>query len=138
MAERKLRLEDKVAIVTGAGSRGPGIGNGKATAILFAREGAKVLLVDRQAERMEETLEMINYEGGEVTTTLPHGLGRPKVIRPATPLPRRIFYNLLCDTRSVVVKLCITVVITHPTNDLKEIENGTKEERFRLSRNEKE
>ncbi len=44
MAERRARLEGKVAIVTGAGSRGPGIGNGKATAILFAREGAQVVL----------------------------------------------------------------------------------------------
>lgn len=67
MTERKLRLEDKVAIVTGAGSRGPGIGNGKATSILFAREGAKVMLVDRQAERMDETLEIINSEGGEAS-----------------------------------------------------------------------
>lgn len=67
MSERKPRLEGKVAIVTGAGSRGPGIGNGKATAILFAREGAKVLLVDRFPERMQETLEIINSEGGEAS-----------------------------------------------------------------------
>ena len=65
--ERKGRLEGKVAIVTGAGSRGPGIGNGKATAVLFAREGAKVLLVDSMAERMKETLEMINAEGGKAS-----------------------------------------------------------------------
>jgi len=67
MAESKLRLDGKVAIVTGAGSRGPGIGNGKATAILFAREGAKVLIVDRFPERMQETLEVINSEGGEAS-----------------------------------------------------------------------
>ncbi|MFC2012195.1 SDR family NAD(P)-dependent oxidoreductase [Chloroflexota bacterium] len=67
MMERRPRLEDKVAIVTGAGSRGPGIGNGKATAILFAREGAKVLLVDRVAERMKETFEIINSEDGEAS-----------------------------------------------------------------------
>jgi NAD(P)-dependent dehydrogenase (short-subunit alcohol dehydrogenase family) len=67
MREPKLRLEGKVAIVTGAGSRGPGIGNGKATAILFAREGAKVILVDRLAERMNETLDIINSEGGEAS-----------------------------------------------------------------------
>jgi len=36
------RLKNKVAIVTGAGSEGPGWGNGKASAVLFAREGAKV------------------------------------------------------------------------------------------------
>ena len=46
MADRPGRLEGKVAIVTGAGSSGPGIGNGKATSITFAKEGAKVLLVD--------------------------------------------------------------------------------------------
>jgi NAD(P)-dependent dehydrogenase (short-subunit alcohol dehydrogenase family) len=53
------RLSGKIAIVTGAGSRGPGIGNGRATAILFAREGAKVVLVDRVAEWAEQTLGMI-------------------------------------------------------------------------------
>lgn len=57
------RLKDKVAIVTGAGSRGPGIGNGKATAILFAREGAKVLCVDAQLARAEETVKAIEDEG---------------------------------------------------------------------------
>jgi len=67
MTERRARLEGKVAIVTGAGSRGPGIGNGKATAILFAREGAKVLLVDRVLKRAYETLEFINAEGGEAS-----------------------------------------------------------------------
>jgi len=40
------RLKDKVALVSGAGSSGPGWGNGKATAVLFAREGAKVLAAD--------------------------------------------------------------------------------------------
>ncbi len=59
------RLEGKVAIVTGAGSRAAGIGNGRATAVLFAREGARVLLVDREAAAAEETLAMIKAEGGE-------------------------------------------------------------------------
>ena len=58
------RLAGKVAIVTGAGSSGPGIGNGKATAILFAREGAKVLCVDQAIERAEETVALIAAEGG--------------------------------------------------------------------------
>jgi NAD(P)-dependent dehydrogenase (short-subunit alcohol dehydrogenase family) len=57
------RLAGKVAIVTGAGSRGPGLGNGKATAILFAREGARVLCVDAVAERAEETVGLIRAEG---------------------------------------------------------------------------
>ena len=67
MPERHPRLEGKVAIVTGAGSSGPGVGNGKATAVLFAREGAKVLLVDAFIERAEETLAMIREEGGEAS-----------------------------------------------------------------------
>jgi NAD(P)-dependent dehydrogenase (short-subunit alcohol dehydrogenase family) len=58
------RLLGKVAIVTGAGSRGPGLGNGKATAILFAREGARVLCVDHMKERAEETVAIITGEGG--------------------------------------------------------------------------
>ena len=59
------RLKDKVAIITGAGSRGPGLGNGKATAILFAREGARVLCVDAKLENAEETAKLIAQEGGE-------------------------------------------------------------------------
>jgi NAD(P)-dependent dehydrogenase (short-subunit alcohol dehydrogenase family) len=58
------RLASKVAIVAGAGSRGPGLGNGKATAILFAREGARVLCVDQARERAEETVGLIRGEGG--------------------------------------------------------------------------
>ncbi|MBI5289000.1 MAG: SDR family oxidoreductase [Chloroflexi bacterium] len=57
------RLDGKVAIVTGAGSQTEGIGNGRAAAILFAREGAKVLLVDRVAERAEETAHQLQAEG---------------------------------------------------------------------------
>jgi len=60
-----MRLKDKVAIVTGAGSIRPGIGNGKATAILFAREEAKVVAVDRNLEAAEETVRIIENEGGE-------------------------------------------------------------------------
>ena len=65
MPERPPRLEGKVAIVTGAGSSGPGVGNGKAAAVLFAREGAKVMLADAVLARAEETLAMIRDEGGE-------------------------------------------------------------------------
>ena len=59
------RLRAKVAIVTGAGSRGPGLGNGKAAAIVFAREGARVLCVDLAFERAEETVALIRAEGGD-------------------------------------------------------------------------
>src|SRR5512134_1923447 len=58
------RLAGKVAIVTGAGSRAEGIGNGRAAAVLFAREGAKVLLVDQDKDAAEATLAMIAAEGG--------------------------------------------------------------------------
>ncbi len=61
------RLKDKVAIVTGAGSSGPGWGNGKATAVLFAREGAKVFAVDVNPAAAEETDQIIDREGGVCT-----------------------------------------------------------------------
>ena len=59
------RLEDRVAIVTGAGSSGPGWGNGKATAVLFAREGAQVFAVDINSNAVDETKGIIEGEGGE-------------------------------------------------------------------------
>jgi NAD(P)-dependent dehydrogenase (short-subunit alcohol dehydrogenase family) len=62
------RLAGKVAIVTGAGSRAEGIGNGRAAAILFAREGAKVLLVDQSKDAADATRAMIAGEGGEAAT----------------------------------------------------------------------
>ena len=59
------RLKGKVAIVTGAGSIGPGIGNGKASAIVYAREGARVMLVDLNLKAAEETKRLIDKEGGD-------------------------------------------------------------------------
>ena len=67
MPTGRLRLEGKVAVITGAGSSGPGLGTGKAASILFAREGAKVLLVDRNPQAAEETLAAIREEGGEAS-----------------------------------------------------------------------
>jgi NAD(P)-dependent dehydrogenase (short-subunit alcohol dehydrogenase family) len=61
------RLHNKVAIVTGAGSSGPGWGNGKATAVLFAREGAKVCATDINLAAAEETKAVIDQEGGVCT-----------------------------------------------------------------------
>src|SRR5256712_5192736 len=58
------RLAGKVAIVAGAGASGAVIGNGQATAMLFAREGAKVLCADAVEERARATVEMIVKEGG--------------------------------------------------------------------------
>ncbi len=63
-----MRLKDKVAIVIGAGqTRGDTIGNGRAAAVLFAREGAQVMLVDRRADSAHETESMIVAEGGTAT-----------------------------------------------------------------------
>ncbi len=61
------RLRDKVAIVSGAGTVGEGWGNGKATAVLFAREGAKVVCADISPAAAEETAAIISGEGGDAT-----------------------------------------------------------------------
>lgn len=59
------RLEGKVAIVAGAGSIAEGWSNGKATAVLFAREGAKVFAVDQNMDAAKETCSIISGESGE-------------------------------------------------------------------------
>src|ERR1700734_3201531 len=59
------RLEGRVAIVNGGGSSGPGWGNGKCTAVQFAREGAKVVVVDINRAAAEETAALITGEGGK-------------------------------------------------------------------------
>jgi NAD(P)-dependent dehydrogenase (short-subunit alcohol dehydrogenase family) len=58
-----FRFDDKVIFVTGVGSSGPGIGNGKAIAILFARQGAKVYGVDLNLAAACETATSIEKEG---------------------------------------------------------------------------
>ena len=64
--DRNPRLRDKVAIVIGAGqSPGEGIGNGRATVLRFAQEGAKVMAVDRDLASARETAQMAEREGGE-------------------------------------------------------------------------
>jgi NAD(P)-dependent dehydrogenase (short-subunit alcohol dehydrogenase family) len=59
------RLKGKVALVVGAGSIGPGWGNGKAAAVAFAREGARVFCADINLAAAEETVRIIKGEGGE-------------------------------------------------------------------------
>ena len=59
------RLVNRVALVFGAGSSGPGWGNGKAAAVAYARAGAKVACVDAQLERAEATAKLIRDESGE-------------------------------------------------------------------------
>ena len=63
-----MRLEGKTAIVVGAGQTpGETVGNGRAIALLFAREGARVLCVDRLIERAQETVALIEAEGGQAS-----------------------------------------------------------------------
>ena len=63
-----MRLTDRIAIVVGAGqSPGEGMGNGRATALTFAREGAKVLCVDHNLDSAHATVEMIAASGGTAT-----------------------------------------------------------------------
>jgi len=61
------RLANKVAVVTGAASQAEGVGNGAAVAMLFAREGAGVVLVNRNLDRAKALEETIRAEGGEAT-----------------------------------------------------------------------
>jgi NAD(P)-dependent dehydrogenase (short-subunit alcohol dehydrogenase family) len=63
------RLEGKVALITGAGCVGPGWGNGRAAAVMFAREGAKVFAVDKDADSMTETVARVGNDG-EIATQL--------------------------------------------------------------------
>ncbi|WP_137894223.1 MULTISPECIES: SDR family NAD(P)-dependent oxidoreductase [Comamonadaceae] len=59
------RLDGKVVVVTGAGTRGEGVGNGKACAIVYAREGARVLAADIDLASAEATAQLIQNEGGD-------------------------------------------------------------------------
>jgi NAD(P)-dependent dehydrogenase (short-subunit alcohol dehydrogenase family) len=60
------RLQDKIAIVTGAGCVAPGWGNGRATAVRFAQEGARIFAVDLKPESVEETVQHVKEAGGEI------------------------------------------------------------------------
>jgi NAD(P)-dependent dehydrogenase (short-subunit alcohol dehydrogenase family) len=62
------RLQGRIAIVTGAGCIGPGWGNGRATAVRFAEEGAKIFAVDRNLDSVAETVERVTAAGGEIVT----------------------------------------------------------------------
>ena len=62
------RLQDRIAIVTGAGCIGPGWGNGRAIATRFAEEGAKIFAVDRDLNSVAETVERVKAAGGEIVT----------------------------------------------------------------------
>jgi NAD(P)-dependent dehydrogenase (short-subunit alcohol dehydrogenase family) len=63
------RLAGKVALVVGGGSIGPGWGNGKVAAVLYALEGAKVLVIDLRREAADETVDIISTAGGSASAT---------------------------------------------------------------------
>jgi NAD(P)-dependent dehydrogenase (short-subunit alcohol dehydrogenase family) len=84
------RLENKVALVFGAGSSGPGWGNGKAAATLFAREGARVVAVDINLDAARETCEIIRAEGG-VAEPVAADVTRSGEVAAAVELARRRF-----------------------------------------------
>ena len=69
--EKGNRVRGKVAIVTGSGSTAEGIGNGRGAALLMARHGAKIGLVDVDEASLNETARMIHDEGGECIVIKP-------------------------------------------------------------------
>lgn len=62
------RLQGRIAIVTGAGCVGPGWGNGRATAVRFAEEGARIFAIDRDLDSIKETVDRVKAAGGEIVT----------------------------------------------------------------------
>lgn len=62
------RLQGRIAIITGAGCIGPGWGNGRATAVRFAEEGAKIFAIDRNLDSVTETVERVTAADGEIVT----------------------------------------------------------------------
>jgi len=68
--EPDVRLDGKVAIVTGAGTKGDGYGTGRASAVLLARAGADVVVVDRHADRAEATRRLVEQEGRDAAVVV--------------------------------------------------------------------
>jgi NAD(P)-dependent dehydrogenase (short-subunit alcohol dehydrogenase family) len=62
------RLAGKIALISGAGSVGPGWGNGRAMAVRFAQEGASIFAMDRESERLKETVERVEATGAKIIT----------------------------------------------------------------------
>jgi NAD(P)-dependent dehydrogenase (short-subunit alcohol dehydrogenase family) len=87
------RLQGRVALVTGAGCVGPGWGNGRATAVRFAEEGARVFAVDRDRERLEETIERAGDLPGQISAwqcDVTHGDSVAAMVRACLDLWGRI------------------------------------------------
>jgi len=101
------RLKDKVALVSGAGSSGPGWGNGKATAVLFAREGAKVLAADLNLDAAVETKRIIESEGG-ICEVVAGNVSRAMMsLRSLMPASRHLAGSTYCTTMSASLKSAV-------------------------------
>src|SRR5262249_47037095 len=83
------RLQGKVAIVSGAGCVGPGWGNGRAMAVIFAQEGAKVFAADKSRDAMTETLARVREAGGEIEPYEGDATGNAQVARMMRACPAR-------------------------------------------------
>ncbi len=98
------RLLRKVAIVFGAGSAGTGWGNGKAVAVAFAREGARVICVDRGLAAAEETAQIVVEEGNEARPCAPTSpITTPWRVR-SPPARRGSAASTSCTTMSACPK----------------------------------
>ncbi len=104
--DRKGRLNEKVAIITGAAS-----GIGRAAAILFAREGGKLVLADVDEKGLKETLELVRSEGGEAVT---------KRTNVAVEEEVKALIDLALQTYSKVDILCNNAGITGQISNLEE------------------
>ena len=82
-------LEGEVAIVTGSGAAGDGIGNGRAAAILLARGGARVIVVDRAGDLAKRTVEMIQAAGSEAVAHAADVTKSSAAAAPSSTRPRR-------------------------------------------------
>ncbi len=84
------RVAGKVAVVVGGGQTpGETIGNGRATCLVLAREGARVVVVDRALASAEETVAMIRAEGGEAMACEADATSEPSVQRLVASRSRR-------------------------------------------------
>ncbi|MEM8855169.1 MAG: SDR family NAD(P)-dependent oxidoreductase [Pseudomonadota bacterium] len=90
------RFANKTVVVFGAGSVGPGWGNGKAAAVLYAREGGSVVCVDRSEVAASETVDMIAKEGGTATAVVADVTREDEVaaVFATVPAPHVVHYNV--------------------------------------------
>jgi NAD(P)-dependent dehydrogenase (short-subunit alcohol dehydrogenase family) len=101
------RLKYKVALVSRAGSSGPGWGNGKATAVLFAREGAKVLAADLKLDAAVETKLIIESEGGICVAVAGNVSRADDVAAMSTPASRHLAGSTYCTAKSASLKSAV-------------------------------